>query len=712
MAKQFLFESLHDEKAYRLINQTGVKMAIPPEEGNENYNCCWDGVLSPDGKFYYTLSSEAGKYDHAKLVRYNYENNSIDECMYVGSVANTKTRLMPHSKLHTSINFRPADNKCGYQVIATTHNTDKAPQHPEWMPFALATDMWEGFAGSHIIVYDPDTGKSESWGIPVPRETIYGAKYDPAHDRLYMIGFMRGHVYSFDCKTRRVTKDLGKAAEVFNYRLSLAPDGNIYSCTKSGEYYRINTEKNILEDLHFQVPMYPGALSNNTWYRYLAAARPHPSGKFMYMTNCSAWDMFAYDFETGEIYSVGRTRPKDGYFPQYDEMGYSVTAFCIDKDGVLWYEQTCSITNYHGELIRLPAYRSRLFRWDIENGKEPECLGILAVPGRMRGICVEMEYDEVNDRIYTVDHGQGFGAKGPCALCIDLAEFRRHMYEPGPIFEGEGVRPRQITQEEADRAEARRKSGAGEEVTEANPFLAFPIRDAYPIRLWNNVLRPEDSMVIGMCWDEKGILHVVTGESPEPGVPCPLDEAKYVFRIRGRELRGRMEYADLGEPYKEWLRANIYPQPVTFDPASLAAGERLPEVTGRRFRAYVTAEARWQDGRIFVGTRDAQCALVDESGEVYALGNCSSNGPVRCLCTNAAKDKLWGVSGDQEELGYVFTYDDRHGLRQLGILNYNSIGWYRPTASNILSSVCLSPDEKTLAIGGADRLGTVHVIDL
>ena len=98
---------------------------------------------------------------------------------------------------------------------------------------------------------------------------------------------------------------------------------------------------------------------------------------------------------------------------------------------------------------------------------------------------------------------------------------------------------------------------------------------------------------------------------------------------------------------------------------------------------------------------------------MYALGNAAAYGPIRCVCTNAAKTKLWGVAGDDEDMGYVFTYDDEAGLRQLGILNYNSHGYFNgPTASNVLSSIALSPDEKTLAVGGADRIATVHIIQL
>ena len=96
----------------------------------------------------------------------------------------------------------------------------------------------------------------------------------------------------------------------------------------------------------------------------------------------------------------------------------------------------------------------------------------------------------------------------------------------------------------------------------------------------------------------------------------------------------------------------------------------------------------------------------------YSLGNAAAYGPIRCMCTNQAKTKLWGVAGDPEDMGYVFTYDDEEGLRQLGIINYNSHGFYGTTASNELSSIALNHAEDTLAIGSIDRISTVHIVNL
>ncbi len=694
---QYVFERFSDDY-YRVINQHGVKQARPKQEGNENFNTCWDGAISPEGVPYFTLSSEAGKADHAKLVRYDFDKNEIEECFYAGDLVLPKDRQLPHSKLHTSINFMNDG-----RVIATTHSTDRAKHHPEWMPFGHHNHVWEGFPGSALLVYDPKTGKSEFWGTPVPHESIYGAKYDPAHNRLYMIGFMRGHVYSFDCATRKV-EDQGKAAELYNYRLVLGADGNVYACTKSGYLYRVNTAENRLEDLGYAVPDEPGHYIHNTWYKYLINGRNHPSGKFMYWRSLSSDYLMTLDFESLEVARAGRMIPKDGVIPKSDETSdHDIDTFIVDKEGVIWYQYhmftpRSSLPYVCGE----PNY---LMRWDIEAGREPQCLGIIGTPDYVQTLTTEMEYDPVRDILYCVSVGRGFGAEGPDMVAIDLGEFRKHMDTPGPVSTDAILRPRDLTAEELRLREERKKKNVGEEVTADNPFQAFPIEKAYPVRVWRWTPKEnkEDSKVIGLAWDDENILHVVTGAAGK------FDEAKFVLRIRGREVAGRLDFALIKPEYKEWLRQNILPQPVD---AAAWENVALPEATGRRYRAKATAVASWNNGRTVVGTKDALLAVVDASGEVYSLGNAAAYGPIRCLCTNAAKTKLWGVAGDEEDMGYVFTYDDAGGLRQLGILNYNSHGYYGTTASNILSSVALNKAETTLAIGGADRIATVHVIDL
>ena len=98
---------------------------------------------------------------------------------------------------------------------------------------------------------------------------------------------------------------------------------------------------------------------------------------------------------------------------------------------------------------------------------------------------------------------------------------------------------------------------------------------------------------------------------------------------------------------------------------------------------------------------------------MFNLGNAAAYGPIRSMVTNKDKTHLWGVAGDDEDLGYVFEYDEVNGLRQIGIINYNIHGYFDgPTVANVLSSIALSPDEKYLAIGSADRIAEVHVMNI
>ncbi|MBQ3490957.1 MAG: hypothetical protein IJA74_00215, partial [Oscillospiraceae bacterium] len=289
--KRYAFPDRYCDEAKRLMNQTGVRARMAPKEGNEDANVCWDGMVAPDGMFYFPLSSESGMCGATKLARFEYDNDRVVTCFNAKEVLLQNIRRLPHSKFHTSLNAIPRNalypecpyDPMDYLVIATTHSTDRAPHHPEWMPFGHHNHVWEGFPGSQIVVYDPKNGHVFSLGTPVPQESIYGAKYEPKHNRLYMIGFMRGHVYCYDFNERRVIKDLGKAAEIFCYRLVLGADGHIYGCTKSGQLFKVNTDTIELENLDFHVPDYEDNYTSMTWYRYMVMGRNHPSGKYLYM---------------------------------------------------------------------------------------------------------------------------------------------------------------------------------------------------------------------------------------------------------------------------------------------------------------------------------------------------------------------------------------------------------------------------------------------
>jgi hypothetical protein len=679
-----LFKMFSDDY-FRVINQTGLRHRIGL--CGLDYLGCWDMVLSPDGILYYSAADESGRARHTRLISYDYQTDTAKICINAEDVVLPTPRQLPVTKFHESISFLPDG-----RIFATTHSTSRPQHHPEWMPFAHHTHVWEGWPGSTMVCYDPKTGKTENWGVPVPRETIYGATYDAKHNAAYMIGFMRGHVYRFSLDDHSV-KDLGKAAELYCYRLHVGPDKHIYGCTKSGYLWRINVDTEKIEDLNWRVPEYPENYCNNTWYRYMSQAHNVDNHTFIFSPLCSD-EFFSFDTNTLKTTSIGRKTAFDE-FVDYMPITMPVNEFAIDKYGVLWYVISLFPLQKPQDDFRSYSIPDYLMRWDYLNGKQPECLGAVGTANHLHthtaGVCI----DKKRDIMYMVDGG-GHGA-GVSIICIDLGKFRPCMHEPGPVSDDVCFRPKNMTPEQIETV--RKRGKATEETTANNPFYAFPIEDITPVRIWRLVPHTsiEDSKIIGLAWDEQNLLHGVCGE-----------KIKYCFSVSAdgkvREFIP-LEKADLKR--KEWLLSNIHPKSFVFD-----EGITLPHVTGRQYLAKASAVCDWNGNRKIVGTKDGLLAII-KGAEVYSLGNAAAYGPVRALFVNADKTRLWGTAGDEEDLGMVFYYDDKVGLRQLGYLIYNIHGYFDgPSASNILSSIVVSKDEKFIAVGGADRIGSIHIARL
>lgn len=676
--------AMFSDDYFRTINPTGVRQLIDP--CGLGYQCCWDTKLGPDGTLYFAPSDASGNGRHTRLVSYDYQADTARICFKAEDVILPNPRQLPATKLHESLTPLPDG-----RIFATTHSTDRAPQHPEWMPFGHYTHVWEGWPGSTMLCYDPASGRTENWGVPVPRESIYGATYDARHHAIYMIGFMRGHVYRYALDTHTV-KDLGKAAEIFCYRLHPGPDGHIYGCTKSGYLWRVNVDTERIEDLNWRVPEYPDNYCNNTWYRYLSQGYNVDEHTMLFSTFCSD-EFFRLNIESLTVTPLGYKTP---FQSMVDRMPLTmgVNEFAVDSRGVLWY----AIGLYQFQKpeddffrYRLPDY---LMRWDYLRGAEPECLGAVGTVGRLHAQTSSVCIDRARDLLYMVDGG---GHPGPLSVvCIDLTTFEPQRHTPGPVAADSHFQPIPMTPAEITAFQKRGK--AIEEVTEANPFYAFPIERITPIRLWRSVPHThiEDSRVIGLVWDAENVLHGLCGE-----------HTRYTFTIRNGQVDRFVPLDEEEETFRSWLLAAIYPRAFTFD-MTVA----LPEVVGRRYLASPSAMSAWNNARTIVGTRDGLLAIVSDTG-VYALGNAAPYGPVRCLYANAAHTRLWGTAGDDDDLGTVFYYDDHSGLRQLGHLIYNIHGYFDgPSASNILSSIAVSPDETLAAVGGADRMGAIHIATL
>jgi hypothetical protein len=667
-------------ESYQLIPQEGVSLAVP--QGYKGFNCCWDAVLSPDGVFYFSLGSEAGNGDYAYLCRYDRENNTIEKCFYSKEVVLPSRRALPGSKIHSSIDFLPDG-----RIICCNHTTDKAPNHPEWLPYAYYSHTWEGFQGSTLMIYNPKTGHVDNLGIPAPHESMYGGVYSHKNNAYYMIGFQRGHMYKYDLDTYTVT-DLGKAIETCSHRLHVGPDENIYLTSPSGFFLRVNTDTDRIEWTGIRLPKHRSDYEKRFVYRYISTYI-NLDDRRMLMIGGYSNHLFVYDTFTGQLVDYGEMHGADEFFEGFGNYFYCFNG-ALDSNGVLWYAMTPRPLDvpdaFRGYTTPSTAY---LYRWDYNNpDSKPQVLGVMGAKDIVCRSISEICIDKERNLLYaTCASDKDYG---PPVMCIDLNILSKHLGEHGPVHEDYRFYPKET--------ETANKPAAQYEGTSLyNAHEAFAPEKVLQVRLWTELRGDEEnSAVIGLYWEDANTIRGICGDKTP----------KYAFKIQN----GILINIELLENISESERAEILVK-ACHKAAAIPEDIKLPHVAGRQYLAVPSCTADWNGNRILAGTKDGKLCVIDGKN-VFSLGLTSSSGPVNSLCTNSDKTCAWGVCGDPLDIGRVITYDDKNGMRELGLLRWISKGEDNVVGPDLLTAIACSPDDKKLCIGSGDFTGTVFIITL
>ncbi len=287
---------------------------------------------------------------------------------------------------------------------------------------------------------------------------------------------------------------------------------------------------------------------------------------------------------------------------------------------------------------------------------------------------------------------QFHGHMAPCVYTIDLSQYD----------EGEDV----LVKVDPDTLIDKAFHSTGEErfahsrpfddntaICDANPFSFDGRLDSFH-RIWR-YLAPdhiEDSAVKALVFDDDGTLYGLCGR-----------EKEYLFSVKDGALS--IAPADGANASRAaWVREKA-------DTVTVSPDRKLPHYPGRQYKAVATAETSFVGGRRVVGTEDGLLAVIDGEKTV-SLGMCGYNGPVRDLCATPDGRTVYGVAGDEEDLGMVFRLTEEKGLELLGMIHNLSSRLEGPVASNVLSACAISPDGKYLAIGSADRLGMGYLYRL
>jgi hypothetical protein len=677
-----------DDPSYRCASMPEGYFELLPQEAvryskfpvNTKHNAIWDFNWGHNGRMYVALCGELSNPLSAILFEYDRKTGSLEFCFDTGRETMADQRMIPPSKIHTSISPIP-----GGKIIMTTHTTARSAVHPYWLLDQYYTHQWEGFPGAHVLVWDPATRQCSNLGIPVVRDSIYGACYDDRNNALWFSTYLRGHLCRLDMKTRKVD-DFGQITEFGSYKFVKDRLGNMLISTRSGTVFHISVDDYRITDLGVLAkepekhPLWRG-------HRILAHHADMPDGRILLALHWSDW-LYAYDPETLQFERFGDFRPSS-FIKSAPWMMQKGLAF--DSKGILWQASLCPINEAVG-------FVAHLYRWDIMGGGEPEYIGLLGTPDRATACVSEMHMD-IDDVLHIADSNHGDDMPGIIAVNTSYLQrnitdgtFRRagrvrDVYTYLPYSDARDTYPLDNFDEASAPYMAFKKGiGEYEEFIKEQADSGVRSEQASGIRLWSQFGRGVGSLVQNLEWSKPDtlILQLPSGiYSTHASTDFQsLEKTDHSFTLQG-DKDNMPEVLEKAHP---------------------------PARQGRQFKARISAWARWGNHSWIIGTDDGCVALYNEkTRSTYALGAVGVHGPVHQIAV--ANGHAFGVSGDPNDLGNLFHYNDETGLREVGRMMIT------PQEDPVFCNtqpvrVAVSPDGERVAVSVADMLGCVYVFKI
>jgi hypothetical protein len=657
---------------FQVVDPSAVRIShFPPSL----HNSIWDFGRGPGGRMYAALCGELGASVGVQLFEYFPDSGKLEFIFDGNAQTLAPERSIPPSKIHTSI--QPTrDGK----VIMTTHTTARARDHQYWLFEQNYEHLWEGFPGSHVLELDPVTRSVRTLGIPVARDSIYGACYDNRNHALWFTTFLKGHLFRLDLTTKKVD-DFGQITEFGSYCLCKDSLGHIYTSSRSGHLFRIDVDQRKVSDLGaYCIGENESPLASA--HRVLAHHSAGPDGRLWLSFHWSDY-LHALDPHTLKIERYGPIVQGD---QRLAAMPATQKGFAFDSKGVLWQAVMRPVNVIVGST-------AHLFRWDVLRGKAPECFGMIGTTQRI-STCIGESLMDDKDVFHLADTNHG--EDPPSIIAIDT----RRLDVPAPSN-------RPVTRD-------------------ATAYMLFAdAQNAYGNADYQNKIRPYVETT--REYEEYGQFLTAMATT---GLPAAATEILPVWELlgRGRSAVRTMRWVDdhsllltcdQGEcEYTHSVGRIISratwqaPESTTTELPDLLRDQKWPARCGRRYLARSTAWGRLQSGLCLIGTADGCFAFFDEAtGEIFSLGSLSAHGPVHHIVANELDQRFYATVGDDEDLGSIVRVDKRTGLAALGRPFVSKQG-NLPRSNSKPRSLSISPNGKRLAIGTTDALACAYVIDI
>ncbi|MDD2709288.1 MAG: hypothetical protein PHV34_14975 [Verrucomicrobiae bacterium] len=317
----------------------------------------WAITTGKDGNVYIGVCGELTDALSVFITRYDPRQDKVDYLLEAGPALNepSDSGKSPISKIHYCM-LPTSDGK----FYCATHYSGPPKGHFIWRPWHTWDDPEAMSPGFHIFAFDPQTEKTEDYGIMSPNEGSRAAALAEKRGLIYGVTWPRNHFYVYDLRNRRY-RDFGRIGDANPQAVWIDPQENGYTSDDLGRLVKYDADQGKLLFLDQYLPKDPDCADNG---RSVYDIVPSPDREWVYgvLWNLEAVDfssrLFRYHFASGRMEDLGMGHGKD----KRDHLGGLV----FGDDGYLYYAAS------RKDSKRRIGYRMYLFRMDPKTGKKEE----------------------------------------------------------------------------------------------------------------------------------------------------------------------------------------------------------------------------------------------------------------------------------------------------------------------------------------------------